>query len=520
MNRGKPKKQGMLKRVARAIANKTIRPIIYKITRPGGNARAFFDGADSNRYTQGHFAPATGLDINAILRADLPTLRKWCRYEGHNNGYGRGIIRTLGDDIVGQGPRLQVAIPGASDDDTGGQEIEDAWEEWADGCDADGRLSFGEMLNLAVQQCPTAGEAFIAMVDEPTAPRGEVSLRLRLIESDRIATPLGLFATPTVRDGIKFDKGKPTHYMVLKNHPGDSSLITMTNPAGYDEVPVDKMVHLYRPERPNQFRGIPWLASALIPMAHLRRYTLATVLAAERAATITAGIYTDNPSVDVQEAEEFDDVEIPMGSALTLPAGYKIEAFKPEQPTATYGSFKGEMLDEIGRAINMPHNVIAGNSSGYNYASGRLDWQTYFRMIRSNQAWLARVATKIFRAWYAEYQIRNRIIRFPTRDSRPAVKWYWPGYEHVDPVKEANAQRIRLNSLSTTLEDEWAIKGQDWLRKLKQIAKERKILAELNLTLEDAAPAIIAANESEAAAQAAADAAEENSNEDTQTKAA
>jgi hypothetical protein len=29
-----------------------------------------------------------------------------------------------------------------------------------------------------------------------------------------------------------------------------------------------------------------------------------------------------------------------------------------------------------------PFNVAAGNSSGYNYASGRLDHQTYFKAIR------------------------------------------------------------------------------------------------------------------------------------------
>jgi hypothetical protein len=36
----------------------------------------------------------------------------------------------------------------------------------------------------------------------------------------------------------------------------------------------------------------------------------------------------------------------------------------------------------------MPFNVAAGNSSGYNYASGRLDHQTYFKAIRVEQAQL------------------------------------------------------------------------------------------------------------------------------------
>jgi hypothetical protein len=36
----------------------------------------------------------------------------------------------------------------------------------------------------------------------------------------------------------------------------------------------------------------------------------------------------------------------------------------------------------------MPFNVAAGNSSGYNYVSRRLDHQTYFKAIRVDQSHL------------------------------------------------------------------------------------------------------------------------------------
>ena len=487
------------------------RPIVNKIVRVASGDRAYFDAADRNRYTANHFAAAGAADVNTIIRADIATLRKWCRYEAHNNSYGRGITETLANDIVGLGPRAQVTIPGVADP-AQSQRIEDAWAAWGEGCDADGRLSFGEMMNLGVKQCPASGESMAVMVNDPSANRRQVSLRLRLIESDRVVTPLDQFGKPNLRDGMKFDEnGSPTHYMVLKRHPGDTTRITQINPAAYDEVPVDKMVHIYRMDRPGQNRGIPWFATSLLPLAHLRRYTLATVTAAERAASISGIVYTTMPCVEVDEKAAFDEVEIPHDSLLTMPAGYDMRPFVPSQPTATYNGFKNEMLDEIGRGLNMPHNVVAGNSSGYNYASGRLDWQVYFRMIRTLQAWLSRLCTKVFAAWYAEYLITTNIYSINGNAAWPEVRWYWPGHEHVDPVKEANAQRIRLNSLTTTLEDEWAMKGEDWLRKIIQVAKERGLLAELGLTIEDAAPAIIAANESDQAE----DAAEENDNEQT-----
>jgi hypothetical protein len=50
-----------------------------------------------------------------------------------------------------------------------------------------------------------------------------------------------------------------------------------------------------------------------------------------------------------------------------------------------------------------PFNVAAGNSSGYNYASGRLDHQTYFKAIRVEQAHLEDVVLdRILAAWFDE----------------------------------------------------------------------------------------------------------------------
>ena len=50
----------------------------------------------------------------------------------------------------------------------------------------------------------------------------------------------------------------------------------------------------------------------------------------------------------------------------------------------------------------MPFNVAAGNSSGYNYASGRLDHQTYFKSLRVEQAHLGQVVLdRILSAWLA-----------------------------------------------------------------------------------------------------------------------
>jgi capsid protein len=87
----------------------------------------------------------------------------------------------------------------------------------------------------------------------------------------------------------------------------------------------------------------------------------------------------------------------------TLPAGWKMGQFKAEQPTNTYEAFKREVLNEIARCLNMPYNIAAGNSSSYNYASGRLDHQTYYKSLRVEQTGVAlTLLDPIFMAWVEE----------------------------------------------------------------------------------------------------------------------
>jgi capsid protein len=68
-------------------------------------------------------------------------------------------------------------------------------------------------------------------------------------------------------------------------------------------------------------------------------------------------------------------------------------------------------------------------------------------------------------------------------------QWFWDGHEHVDPLKEANAQATRLTNHTTTLANEYARQGRDWEAELRQRAKEKQLMDELGLTAADAQPA-------------------------------
>jgi capsid protein len=173
-----------------------------------------------------------------------------------------------------------------------------------------------------------------------------------------------------------------------------------------------------------------------------------------------------------------------------MPGGWKMSQLQAEQPATTYAEFKREVLNEIARCLNMPFNVAAGNSSGYNYASGRLDHQTYFKAIRVEQAHLeCAVLDRILAAWFDEAALIPGLL--PASLGLIADwphQWFWDGHEHVDPTKEASAQATRLGNHTTTLAHEYAKQGRDWEEALRQRAKELALMQELGLTTAPAPP--------------------------------
>jgi capsid protein len=106
-----------------------------------------------------------------------------------------------------------------------------------------------------------------------------------------------------------------------------------------------------------------------------------------------------------------DLIELELGMLITMPGGWKMSQLEASQPTTTYAEFKREILNEIARCLNMPFAISAGNSSGYNYASGRLDHQMYFKAIRVEQAHLeAVVLDRILAAWLAEAALLDGVL--------------------------------------------------------------------------------------------------------------
>ncbi len=439
--------------------------------------RGKYDSAQTTRHNQNHWSLADGLSPTEATREGIrQTLRNRSRYETANNSYCRGIVETVADDTIGTGPRAQLIGEGVSESDL--SKVEKLFWDWA------GEVMLSQKIRQMRRGKSVDGEAFGVFGNNEALPeRLGVTLDIKLVEPEQVVSSLDDYLNQKIIDGVELNSfGTPVAYHLTTEHPGDSTYVSKRDLV---KLNASEVMHYFSPDRPGQVRGIPELTPALPLFSQLRRYTLATLTAAETAADFALVLQTNSPADgEADPAVPFEVVDLERGAATVAPEGWAIAQVKPEQPVTAYSEFKREILCEAARAIGLPKGKALLDSSEYNYASGKLDNQNYHKAIGVERKLIERlILDRVFHAWLDEAVLVEGLLPQSARSSGPriTVKWFWDGFEHADPTKEANAQTIRLENNTTTLADECASAGRDWKDVLTQRAEEMAFAKKIGL---------------------------------------
>ena len=432
-----------------------------------------FDGARFNPSDAGTWSHVDNLSYDAANdAATRARIRARARYVTLNNAYAAGAAQAIANACIGTRPRLQLnsaELPAGVL-----SMIESDFMEWLDAVDLPAKLRAARFARFV------DGEAFLILFDNKDLKTSSgVRLDVQTIDADRVAGTL--FDAPNEVDGIVLNPyGYATSYRILDQHPGAvNGLKSFGEATLYD---ASRVLHWFDKRFPEQHRGTSELAPALELFALIDRYSKAVVQASETAADVALIFKTDavdDPgaySIQPPQGAESPFCQIPWarGMTITAPEGWDAKQVTAEQPSASYSMLVNEVLAQIGSALGVPKLLMKNSAENYNYSSARVDLQQFQIKTRlDRRSLVSTVLNPIFRAWLEEYgALLGRSFNV-----RP--EWYFDGFFHVDPLKEANASTIRLNSLLSTFSDEWGARGLDWEQQLTELAREKAFIGEL-----------------------------------------
>lgn len=454
------------------------------------------------------------------------TLRERSRILYMSSPIASSAIKTNRTNVVGQGLRLKTQV----DRDILGISAETAlsWQKhteaefelWAKdkhACDATGINDFYSIQQLALMSWLMSGDAFCLFKYKPETQFNPYGLRLHLIEADRISTPNSLnsygFNCVTdgktsnnnrIFDGVEINKsGEVVAYHICNNHR--SSLDRYNTPSEWARVEafgsktgLPNILHIMDSERPEQYRGVPYLAPVIESLLQMRRYTESELTAAVIQSFFTAFVTTenaeDNPfntasGLDSRDVPTTDDeYELGPGSFNFMKPGESIEFANPSRPTSNFDSFTKAMIRQIGSALEIPNELLLKEfSSSYSASRGALleAWKA-FRMRRD---WLvADFCQPVYCRWLDEAVAKGR-INAPGYFNNPLIRkawqgaiWEGPAPGMLDPTKEIQAEKLAIeNGFSTGQQSTIKLNGGSFDKNIEQRAEEIKKMKDLGL---------------------------------------
>ncbi len=477
-------------------------------------------------YTKNAFKGFTGESISPKLDIDYNNaeLRSRSRMLCMSAPLATSAIRTLRTNVVGVGiipkPRIDTDILSIDADVAFDiqKQIEREWNLWAkdkNSCDATGVNDFYGMQQLAFSAFRQSGDCFVLFQwADPTA-RNPYSLRLHIIEADRVSTPnqypqnySRAYYSQTegenskngnpIYDGVEIDKdtGKVVAFWICDKYPNDYTEIYARNwvrvEAFGKDTGLPNILQIMESERPEQYRGVALLAPCMERILQINRYGESVVATAVMHAKQTMVIETTaDPTVfpfgkDGQRqnmATRARDIAIGTGAVNVLKAGEKMNAFKPEQPTSTYEAFIRTAGMEIGAGLEIPRGQLMKDfNSSYSATRGELlEFQKYVRM---NQQWfISDFCKPVYERWFTEAVARGR-INAPDFFKDPLIKqaylnceWIVPSFGQIDPTKEVQALETAVRNGWTTNEaSARQYNGSDFYHNAMQLQREREVM--------------------------------------------
>jgi lambda family phage portal protein len=471
-------------------------PVVPRRTAAVIAAARNFEAAWSDRLTASWRSP--NLTANEEIKGALEATRNRARDLAKNNEFARKYLSLVVANVVGpSGFALQnLSAEQGKPDAAARNLIEASFAQWGRRgvCEISGRYSFCDVQRAVIETWARDGEALVLQLEGPAAGNAH-GYALRLLEVERLPVQYAkdLAGGAQAVMGVEIDDLNRTVAYWLNL----GRLTSSSQPAVLTRVPAHRVIHVFKPYRPEQVRGFPSMHAVIAGLKMLDGYEEAAIVAA-RTGAAKMGFFTNPDGDGAALGDDKDDdgnfiTDADPGSFQVLPKGYDFKEFNPDYPHANYQAFMKTRLRSIASGLGITYHGLANDLEGVNFSSirsGTLEERDAWMVL---QSWFIEAFMRpVYREWL-RMALTSAQITFPNGSALPIAKydkfaehtWLGRRWGWVDPMKDIEASRLAIKSGIASPQMIAAQSGVDVEDVIAAIADFEKLVAASGISLVD-----------------------------------
>lgn len=369
--------------------------------------------------------------------------------------------------------------------------------------------SMASLVQTAFLDFLQSGEALALALWEPRNG-GPYSTTFQIVDPDRLSNPHNQMDKDGLKGGIERDKrGRPIAYHIRNGHPAEFGLrakaSTWSRIARKTKFGRLKVIHYFSHFRSEQTRGKTIFAPILERLkmeskrsrGELQAALLNCVLAAFIESPVDTGLMEqifeggEVGNYQTGRSEFHNDRSITLNGLKvpTLFPGEKFNFTSPTHPNNGFADFERAVLRNIAAGLGISYEQLSQDWSSTNYSSARASLlESWKVMVFDREMFTQNFVKPMYVLWLEEALSKGDVVLpaggpgfYEAKAAYTRCKLLGPPRGWIDPVKEAQAAQMRMETGISTLEQECAEQGLDYEEVMDQRAREKKMLKERDL---------------------------------------
>lgn len=430
-----------------------------------------YDAGDTGRMNSNWRVTNESAEMTDRLSRD--NVRARARDLERNSDMANGVLGAYKRNVIGSGYGLQAR----THDKELNKKIEKCWKSWCKkkNCDVTETQCLNQMMRMAIERKKVDGGM---LFHKAYTTGGIVPFKLQCLEVDEIdisqLVPRNL--KNKVVGGIEYNEYNKAEGYWIRQYGIDG--FSVHNPVYIDAKDI---IYYFSKKRPSQLREISDLSQTITRIRDANEFMNAVSVKERIMACLSVFIKKQFPGTDgaigrmnakTEDKYNYNGKTLTPGMINYLNPGDDVETINPSgQSTDAAGYLKVQQrLISAGQGIS--YEAASRDMSGSTYSSARQNIIEDEMTYADDKELIVEVLDEIYETFLISGCLCG-LFKIPdfweNKENYMCHEWIQAPKRWIDPAKEANANKVALQTLQKTFKQIAAENGRDWEEQLDDI---------------------------------------------------